>query len=233
MARTLQYGYTMYMRILIVEDTEHLGLYMQKALEEAGYAVDWARDGERGEALARDTNPDLMVLDIMLPKRDGITVSKNLRACNVHLPILMLTALGETGDRIAGLDSGADDYLVKPFDMDELLARIRALLRRPATRVAEVLVVQDIRLDTATRTVTQDDREVPLTVKEYAILEYLMRTAGTVVSRAQILEHCWDFAYNPFSNITDVYIRQLRAKLNDNHEQYIETIRGAGYRLRR
>ncbi|MBP9749205.1 MAG: response regulator transcription factor [Candidatus Pacebacteria bacterium] len=220
------------MRILVIEDTEHLALYIKKALEEAGYAVDLAHDGDKGESLARGTAPDLVVLDVMLPKRDGITVCKNLRADNVIMPILMLTALGESDDRVSGLDSGADDYLVKPFDMDELLARIRALLRRPSTRMAEVLTVQDLALDNATRTLTHAGRTVPLTLKEYAILEYLMRNANIVVSRAQILEHCWDFAYNPFSNITDVYIRQLRAKLHDDHEHYIETIRGAGYRLR-
>ena len=171
----------------------------------------------------------MVILDIMLPEKDGASVCVEARAAGVLVPILMLTAKGEVADKIEGLDSGADDYLVKPFVMEELLARIRTLLRRPLQIQNEVLKIQDISLSTATREVTRGGVVVPLTVKEYAILEYLMRNAGTIVTREQMIEHCWDFAYSAFSNITDVYIKQLRQKLGNGNETYIKTIRGVGY----
>jgi DNA-binding response OmpR family regulator len=221
------------MRILLAEDTENLGRYVVAMLKENGYAVDWVKDGDAALRYAREPAPDLILLDILLPKVDGIEVCKTLRTEGVLVPIIMLTALGETEDRVLGLDSGADDYVVKPFDQNELLARIRALLRRPALIATEALAVQDVTLTAATRTALCGDEPLQLTVKEYAILEYLMQQAGQVVSRTQILEHCWDLDYNPFSNIVEVYIRQLRSKLHDTDEQYIETIRGAGYRFKR
>ncbi len=220
------------MRILLVEDNESLGKYVVQALKEASYAVDWCKDGEQGERSAKEAPPDLVLLDVMLPKRDGFAVCRGIRGARVDAPILMLTALGETDDRVQGLDCGADDYLVKPFAMEELLARVRALLRRPAARLPEVLTVQDLELRPAEHTVHKGGRALTLTHKQFAVLEYLMRNAGQVLSRTQILEHCWDYSYDAASNITDVYIRQLRATLNDTDERYIETVRGAGYRLR-
>lgn len=217
------------MRILIVEDNEKLAKYTKQMFEEEGYAVDSVFDGEVGERRARSGNYDLVVLDIMLPKKDGISVCKSLREDNVNLPILMITAKGEVEDRILGLDSGADDYLVKPYDMKELLARVRSLLRRPQQKIITKLSVQDITLDNSKHVATQNGKVLSLTLKEYSILEYLMLNTDVVITREQLLEHCWDFAYSPFSNITDVYIKQLRKKLKDSNEKYIQTIRGVGY----
>ena len=217
------------MRILVVEDNEKLARYTKQMLEEEGYATDAVGDGEVGERMARLGGYDLVILDIMLPKKDGISVCRSLRDDDVNMPIIMITAKGETDDRILGLDSGADDYLVKPFEMKELLARIRALLRRPQEKIITQLIVQDIVLDNNKHTVMQNSKVLSLTLKEYVILEYLMRNADQVVSREQLLEHCWDFAYSAFSNITDVYIKQLRKKLKDTNEKYIQTIRGVGY----
>ena len=165
----------------------------------------------------------------MLPKKDGLAVCKSVRAQGSVVPILMLTALGEIKDRVLGLDSGADDYLIKPFALAELVARIKSLLRRPTETVLDIITVQDIVIETASHTVYQGNNKVMLTLKEYAVLEYLMRNAGKVVTREQLLEHCWDFAYNAFSNITDVYIKQLRQKLEKKQSTYIKTIRGVGY----
>ena len=220
------------MRLLIIEDNEKLAKYTKQMLEEEGYAVDSAFDGVTGERLTRSGNYDLVVLDIMLPKKDGISVSKSLREDNINLPIIMITAKGEVDDRILGLDSGADDYLVKPFDMKELLARIRALLRRPQDKIITKLKIQDIEIDNSKHSVTKKGISLSLTLKEYSILEYLMLNADQVVTREQLLEHCWDFAYSAFSNITDVYIKQLRKKLKDTNEKYIQTIRGVGYTFR-
>lgn len=217
------------MRILIVEDNQNLAKYTKQMLEEEGFAVDTVFDGEVGERRSRSGNYDLVILDIMLPKKDGISICKSLREDNVNLPILMITAKGEVDDRIQGLDSGADDYLIKPFAMKELVARVRALLRRPQEKLISKLSVQDIVLDSAHHISTQGGKALSLTLKEHSILEYLMLNADIVITREQLLEHCWDFAYSPFSNITDVYIKQLRRKLNDTNEKYIKTIRGVGY----
>lgn len=224
-------GYTMRMRILVVEDNVKLAEYIKQMFEEEGYAVDSASDGETGERMARGGAYDAVILDVMLPVKDGIAVCKDLREIDMNAPILMLTARGDIDDRVLGLDSGADDYLVKPFEMKELLARIRALLRRPQEKYIAVLSVQDLTLDPTKHIVTKKNRSISLTQKEYSILEYLMRNVDTVVTREQLLEHCWDFAYSAFSNITDVYIRQLRKKLNDTNEHYIQTIRGVGYKF--
>lgn len=217
------------MKILVVEDTAKIAKYLKQMLEEEAYAVDVVGDGETGERRILSGAYDAVILDIMLPEQDGITTCKKVRAAGDTTPILMLTALGEVEDRIEGLDSGADDYLIKPFAMEELLARLRALLRRPTLSVAEELYVQDVSLNCNSRTVTVAGKSVNLTLKEYAILEYLMRNANTVVTREQLIDHCWDFAYSAFSNITDVYVKQLRQKLGGNHDKYIKTIRGVGY----
>lgn len=217
------------MRILIVEDNEKLGGYIKESLEGDGYAVDVVFDGAAGERMALSGHHDCIVLDVMLPEKDGIAVCKSLREAGVLTPIIMATAKGGLDDRIMGLDSGADDYIVKPFALEELRARIRALLRRPVEHIGEKLTAQDIVIETIGRTVTQKGQLLALTLKEYAVLEYLVRNKGRVVSRDDLLAHCWDFAYDPFSNITDAYIKQLRKKLHDTDETYIRTVRGAGY----
>lgn len=220
------------MRILIVEDNVKLAGYMKQMLEENSYSVDTYVDGKTGERVARSDSYDLVILDIMLPERDGIEVCKNLRKDDVNIPIIMITAKGEVDDKVAGLDSGADDYLVKPFDMKELLARTKALLRRPQVTFHDLVKVQDLVMDSSKHEVTKAGKKLSLTLKEYAILEYFMINVNTVITREQLLEHCWDFAYSSFSNITDVYVRQLRKKLQDNDEKYIETIRGVGYKFK-
>ncbi len=217
------------MKILVVEDTAKLAKYIKQMLEEEAYAVDVLGDGITAERRIMDGSYDVVVLDLMLPEQDGVTTCQAVRAAGNVTPILMLTARGEVEDKIIGLDSGADDYLIKPFAMDELLARVRALLRRPSGSVPDVLQVQDVILLSQTHEVNVSGRPLGLTLKEYAILEYLMRQAGTVVTREQLIDHCWDFAYSAFSNITDVYIKQLRQKLGGTHDQYIKTIRGVGY----
>lgn len=216
------------MKILVVEDNEKLAKYVGTMLTEESYVVDTAHDGERGERMIRMGVYDLIILDVMLPGKDGIAVTKAVRESGHMEPILMLTARDSVADRILGLDSGADDYLVKPFAMDELLARVRSLSRRPPVRSGDTVTVQDITIDHASHTVTRGDQTIPLTVKEYAILDYLMQHAGAVVTREQLIDHCWDFSYSAFSNITDVYIKQLRQKLGHGHD-YIKTIRGVGY----
>lgn len=217
------------MKILVVEDNKKIAKYIATALTDESYVVDQVHDGVVAERMILAGEYDLVLLDILLPEKDGVAVCSAVRAAGSVVPILMLTAKGELSDRILGLDSGADDYLLKPFAMEELLARIRTLLRRPAVVVQEVVTVQDIALNTATHTVTQAGVVVALTVKEYAVLEYLLRHAGNTVTREQILDHCWDFSYSAFSNITDVYIKQLRQKLGKGNETYIKTIRGVGY----
>jgi len=217
------------MKILVVEDTEKLAKYIKQMFEEETYVVDVVGDGITAERRIMDGSYDVVVLDLMLPEQDGVTTCQVVRAAGNVTPILMLTARGEVEDKIIGLDSGADDYLIKPFAMDELLARVRALLRRPSGSVPDVLQVQDVILLSQTHEVNVSGRPLGLTLKEYAILEYLMRQAGTVVTREQLIDHCWDFAYSAFSNITDVYIKQLRQKLGGTHDQYIKTIRGVGY----
>ncbi len=217
------------MKILVVEDTEKLAKYVKKMLESESYTVDVVGDGVTAEHMIDSGAYDAVILDIMLPEQDGITTCKRVRSNGDTTPVLMLTARGEVEDRIEGLDSGADDYLVKPFAMEELLARVRALLRRPQTQISDELEVQDVILASGTRMVTVLGKQIDLTLKEYAILEYLMRNAGSVVTREQLIDHCWDFAYSAFSNITDVYIKQLRQKLGGDHDRYIKTIRGVGY----
>jgi len=217
------------MKILIVEDNEKISKYITDTLIDETFSVDQVYDGETGERRIMSGTYDAVILDVMLPKKDGLAVCKSVRAQGSVIPILMLTALGEIKDRVLGLDSGADDYLIKPFALAELVARIKSLLRRPTETVLDIITVQDIVIETASHTVYQGNNKVMLTLKEYAVLEYLMRNAGKVVTREQLLEHCWDFAYNAFSNITDVYIKQLRQKLEKKQSTYIKTIRGVGY----
>ncbi len=221
------------MRILLVEDNRQLSDSLRRVLVEDGYAVDTAFDGIEGEELASFTPYDAMILDIMLPKRDGIQVCRALRSQRVKTPILMLTARDSLDDRVQGLDSGADDYLVKPFEIKELRARLRALMRRDADSKGADLVVADLRLDPASHFAWRGKTKLDLTAKEFALLEYLMRNPNRLITREMVLNHLWDYGQTLASNVVDVHIRRLRRKVDDPFDlKLIETIRGAGYRLR-
>jgi heavy metal response regulator len=220
-------------RILVVEDEHKLAAVVRRGLEEHGYAVDVAYDGDDALAMAQAEPYDLIVLDIMLPGIDGITVCQRLREARKNMPVLMLTARDTVDDRVAGLDAGADDYLVKPFAFRELLARVRALLRRDGLSRDPVLRVGDLELDTVSHEVRRSGRFVDLTSKEYAILEYFMRNPNRVLTRTQIAEHVWDYDFMSMSNVIDVYVRYLRRKLGDDQEpRLFRTVRGTGYQLR-
>jgi len=220
------------MRILIVEDEVKVAAFIRQALEEEGHAVDATHDGIEGEQSALSTDYDLVLLDLLLPRKDGIDICKTLRSKGRQMPILMLTARGSLQDRITGLDTGADDYLTKPFAVSELMARVRALLRRGATASMPTLTVANLLLDPAQHHVTRGARNVSLSAKEYSLLEYLMRNAGRIVSRAMILEHVWNFDFEGSPNIVDVYINYLRNKIDRDEEiKLIHTVRGFGYRL--
>ena len=220
------------MRILVVEDVKKLASYIKKGLEAHSFSIDCVYDGEIAEHKALAGDYDLILLDLLLPKKDGISVCQTLRQKGLSTPILMLTAKREIEDRVNGLNCGADDYLVKPFDFEELLARIRALLRRPKEKLPEILKVKDITMDNSTRTVKRGNDIIPLSLKEYAVLEYMIRSKNMVLNRDQILDHCWDWNLDTFSNVVDVYIKKLRRKLNPkNNEQYIKTVRGVGYKI--
>ncbi len=221
------------MRILVVEDSRRLASIVKRGLLEEGYTVDNSYDGEDGQYMAETTPFDVIILDIMLPKKDGVTVCRELRAKRVNTPVLMLTAKDSVEDKVNGLDSGADDYLVKPFAFSELLARLRALLRREGLPRSQRLEVGDLSLDTLSREVRRGDRPVELTAKEYAILEFFMRRPNAVVTRTMLAENVWDYEFDGLSNIIDVYIRRIRRKIDtDGQGSLIQTLRGAGYRLR-
>jgi len=220
------------MRILLVEDEPHAARILAKGLREQTYAIDVARDGEEAVYQAGVNAYDLIILDAGLPIKDGFEVCRELRAGGSSVPVLMLTARDAVQDRIAGLDLGADDYLTKPFDFRELLARVRALLRRGPVLKPETIEVDDLSVDTRSREVRRGGRRVELTAKEYALLEYLARRAGEVVSRAEIAEHVWDVDFDPFSNLIEVYIQRLRRKIDEGRgSRLIRTMRGEGYRL--
>jgi DNA-binding response OmpR family regulator len=221
-------------RILVVEDEHKLAGVLKRGLEEEGYAVDVAYDGEEGLAVALTTPYDLIVLDVMLPQLDGLNACHQLRAQNRHMPVLMLTARDAVDDRVAGLDSGADDYLTKPFAFREFVARIRALLRRDGLSARDpILRVGDLNIDTVSHEVRRGGKPIELTSKEYAILEYFARNPNRVLTRTQIAEHVWDFDFVSMSNVIDVYIGYLRRKLGDDSEpRLLRTIRGTGYQFR-
>lgn len=221
------------MRILVVDDDRRLCSIIKRGLLEEAYAVDVAYDGEDGQYLAEVNPYDLIILDIMMPKKDGLQMCRGLRAKGVNTPILMLTARDAVEDRVKGLDAGADDYLVKPFAFNELLARVRALLRREGMFKSPEIVVGDLVLNTLTREVRRGDRTIELTTKEYVILEYFMRHPNVVVTRTMLEEHAWDYDFDSMSNLIDVYIRRLRSKIDaDGENSLIQTVRGAGYRLK-
>jgi DNA-binding response OmpR family regulator len=221
------------MRLLLVEDENDFAQALAKGLRQQGYAVDIAENGNHGLELVALNEYDLLILDLNLPEVDGLEVCRRARANGLALLILMLTARGQPDERVIGLDSGADDYLVKPFHFAEFLARVRALLRRDMHNRALLLEYSDLKLDPATRTAWQSNRRLDLTGKEFGILEYLLRHQGEVVSQEALLEHVWDMQANPLTNTVRVHINSLRRKLEDTAEtpRYIETIIGQGYRL--
>ena len=220
------------MRILVVEDEKKIAGFIKRGLKEEGYAVDVAGDGEEGYELAAVNDYDLIILDLMLPRCDGITLCKKLRAEKFEAPIIMLTAKTSVHDKVTGLDAGANDYLTKPFAFEELLARMRVLLRR-SVQPATQLQVADLVLDLLSHKVTRADREIVLSSREFALLEYLMRNAGSVVTRTMISEHVWDIDFDTSTNVIDVYINYLRNKIDvDFDKKLIQTIRGRGYTLK-
>ncbi len=220
------------MRILVVEDERRIAAFIKRGLEEERYAVDVAYDGEEALDWTAVVDYDLIVLDVLLPKKDGIQVCRELRTQGNQVPILMLTARDAIEDRVRGLDSGADDYLVKPFAFQELLARIRALLRRSGEVKTTRLQVGDLVLDTITHRATRGGRVIELTAREYALLELLMRHPGQVLTRTQIAEHVWNYDFLTTSNVVDVYIRYLRRKIDKGAEvKLLQTMRGVGYKI--
>lgn len=220
------------MRILVVEDEKKVASFIKKGLEEESYAVDVSHDGEEGTFLA-ETNPyDLIILDIMLPKKNGLTALKELREKGINTPILLLTARGAVEDRVTGLNAGADDYLAKPFVFAELLARVRSLLRRSGEK-SPVLKFADLTMDPVTRKVTRNGIEIELTSKEYALLEYFLRRPEQVLTRTMISEHVWESDFDTFTNVIDVYVNYLRNKIDKEFEKkLIQTVRGVGYILK-
>jgi two-component system, OmpR family, copper resistance phosphate regulon response regulator CusR len=219
------------MRILVVEDEPKLNKGIVKGLKSRGYAVDFAFEGQAGENLARRNPYDLIILDIMMPRKDGLTVCRNLRQSGITTPILFLTAKDAVEDKVTGLDEGADDYLVKPFSFEELAARIRSVLRRPSAILSNSLTLDDLALDTNAHRLTVAGQEIPLTAREYALLEYLLRNKNKVISREDLLDHVWDTFYDSLSNVVDVHLKNLRKKLPEKYAERIETIRGKGYRI--
>ena len=220
------------MRILLVEDDKRIANFVTRGLRENAYAVDAATDGEEGFYLASVNSYDIIILDVMLPFKDGFAVCRELRKKDVKTPILMLTARDAVDDKISGLDFGADDYLTKPFEFKELLARLRALLRRGGEVRPPKIIIRDLEIDTVAQKVRRSGREIILTAKEYSLLEYLAREKGKVLGRAAIAEHVWDENFDAFSNLIDVYIKRLRAKMDENFAvRLIHTKRGAGYIL--
>ncbi len=222
------------MRVLLVEDEERIASAVKKVLELEGYAVDWIADGLKAEQriLMYRNEYDVVILDLMLPGRQGKDVCKAVRGDGVSIPILVLTAKDMVDDKVFLLDSGADDYLVKPFAFEELLARLKALLRRPRESLPVELVVGAMTLDTRTKTASSNGKPMRLTAKEYALLEYFMRHPDEVVDRETILDHLWGFDFDSFSNVVDVHLKNLRKKLDPRHgKDILETVRGMGYRL--
>ena len=222
------------MKILLVEDEQKLANALKRGLELQGYAVDIVPDGKK--ALMRislhRSDYDLVILDLMFPSMDGYEICKEMRARDITVPVLVLTARAETDTKVQLLLAGADDYLVKPFSFSELAARLRALLRRPAESLPEVLRTEDIELNATTRRVVRGGKEIPLTLKEFGLLEYFMRHPDKVVGREDLLSHLWDFNYAGFSNVVDVHVKNLRRKLDGSGDGVLETVRGIGYRLR-
>ncbi len=221
------------MRILVVEDEKKVAGFIRQGLEEEGYAVDVASDGEEGLAMALNGVQDLIILDIGLPKMNGLQVLQEIRKRNQPAPVLLLTVRATIEDKVLGLDSGADDYLAKPFAFQELLARVRALLRRRAERGPAVLQLADLTLDPAKHAVFRGGKKIELTAKEFALLDYFMRNPGRVLTRTMIIEHVWDYDFDTGTNVVDVYVNYLRKKIDSDREpKLVHTIRGVGYVLK-
>ena len=221
------------MRTLVIEDEQKIANFIKRGLKEEGYAVDVAADGEDGHFLATTNEYDLIILDVMIPKMDGIKLCRKLRQSNITTPLVMLTAKDEVKSKVEGLDAGADDYITKPFAFEELLARMRALLRKQKNHVTTKLEVDDLSLDLLNHRVERAGKEITLTTKEYALLEYLMHNAGCIVTRTMISEHVWDIHFETSTNVIDVYINYLRSKIDDGHKKkLIHTVRGRGYILK-
>jgi len=222
------------MRILVIEDEKHIADFVKQGLKEEGYSVDVAYDGEKGYFLAGTEEYDAIVLDLMIPKIDGVTLCKKLRQDKISTPVLMLTAKDSVDDKVKGLDSGAEDYLTKPFAFKEFLARIRVLLRKNKSVILTKLQVADLVMDILTHKVTRDGKEITLTAKEFSLLEYLMRNAGQVVTRTAISEHVWDINFDTTTNVIDVHMAALRRKIDHrtHKKKLIHTIRGRGYTIK-
>lgn len=222
------------MRILIVEDEHRIANAIKKGLEQEGYAADVAYTGVEGYALAVTEDYDLIILDLMLPEKDGIAFCKELRGENIHIPVLILTAKGQIQDKVVGLNSGADDYLTKPFAFEELLARIRALIRRPKITQNNILAIDDLRLNTLSFEVIRNNVSISLSNKEFSFLEYFMRNTGKVLTKNQIIAHVWDYDADILPNTIEVYIRKLRNKIDlpfPQSKHLIQTVRGFGYKM--
>lgn len=221
------------MKILVIEDEKKVATFVKKGLEEEGYEVTVSHDGADGLKKLMATKFDLLITDIMLPKKDGLTLVKEIRAADQHIPVLMLTAKNTTEDIIAGLDAGSDDYMLKPFAFEEMTARVRSLLRRSGYDRGAELTFADLVLDPVSHKVWRGGEEIDLTSKEYGLLAYLMRNVGSVLSRKMIADHVWDYTFDSFTNIIDVYVNYLRKKVDRNHSvRLIHTVRGQGYVLK-
>jgi heavy metal response regulator len=221
------------MRILVIEDEKKVADFIKRGLKEEGYAVDVSSDGEDGLFQATEIPYDLIVLDLMLPKLDGLSLCRKLRQNDIRTPLIMLTAKDSVKDKVTGLDSGADDYLTKPFSFEELLARIRALMRKGKNQQSTQLQVADLVLDIVSHKAWRGKEEIILTVKEYTLLEYFMRNTGTVITRTMISEHVWDINFDTFTNVIDVYVNYLRNKIDKGQKiKLIHTVRGRGYILK-
>lgn len=221
------------MRILIIEDEKHLAEILKKGLEENGFTVDMSFDGEEGLYMAETYPYDAVLLDIMLPRVDGLTILDNLRKKEMDVPVLLITAKGEVEERVKGLNIGADDYIAKPFDFSELLARLKAVIRRSKGKPSPIIKISDLIIDTNSRTVKRAEKEIKLSATEYKILEYLAINSGRVVSRTELIDHIYDFEFDLDSNVIDVYINYIRNKIDKgSNKQLIQTMRGVGYVLK-
>ena len=221
------------MKVLIIEDEKKIAAFVRKGLEAQGFVVEVAHHGDEGFALATTRPYDVAILDIMLPGKDGLSILRNLRDRKSPLPVILLTARSELNERLEGLNLGADDYLTKPFHIEELIARIHAVTRRAAGTSQSILAVADLKMNLLTRKVTRGGQAIELTVREYSLLEHLLRSPGRVLTRVEICERVWDYNFDPGTNLVDVYVQRLRKKVDgDFSEKLIETIRGVGYRVK-